>query len=531
LLVSFNVGGTALFGTDYTQSGADSFTATSGTVTIPAGSTTATVTIDPTTDSTVEPDATVSLTVTGGTGYTLGTPPAASGMIEDDDPDPDGIPAAEEEGPAGDDPNYDGNADGTPDAQQDNVASLHSTTDDYVTVACPEGMVLSDISAIASPSPTDMPQGVDASCGFFDFQVTNLTAGGAVVVDIYVPDGSMVNSYYKYGPTPDNPTPHWYEFGFDGTTGAVVEGNVVHLHLVDGLRGDEDLTANGVIVEPGAPAEVNHPPDIDLADAMTTLAENTNTDSRIKAADIVVTDDALGTNVLSLSGADAGLFEIDGSVLYLKAGAALDHETNPQLDVTVAVDDTGVGSSPDATISLSMTVTDANEQPSGPACGSPVAGATAVILTPTLESSAFSDPDAGDTHAATQWQVDNNSDFAGPVWDYIDTDADKTHQAVPSGSLSYSTTYYWRMRYQDSQGAWSEWSESRSFTVDRYSPVYRFWKPADNTHFYTITESEKQKLIDSYSHICTYEGVAYYAYVVPVHGKPRKNLFEAVILE
>jgi hypothetical protein len=41
-------------------------------------------------------------------------------------------------------------------------------------------------------------------------------------------------------------------------------------------------------------------------------------------ADIVVTDDALGTNILSLSGDDASLFEIDGTELYLVAGAALD---------------------------------------------------------------------------------------------------------------------------------------------------------------------------------------------------------------
>ena len=45
----------------------------------------------------------------------------------------------------------------------------------------------------------------------------------------------------------------------------------------------------------------------------------------------MVTDDALGTNVLSLSGADAALFEIDGSVLYLKAGAVLDYETTPAI--------------------------------------------------------------------------------------------------------------------------------------------------------------------------------------------------------
>jgi len=108
---------------------------------------------------------------------------------------------------------------------------------------------------------------------------------------------------------------------------------------------------------------------------------------------------------------------------------------------------------------------------------------------------------------------DDNSDFSSPVWDYADTDSDKTSQAVPSARLSYSTTYYWRVRYQDSHGLWSEWSDGRSFTVDRYSPVYRFWKASDNTHFFTIKESEKQKLIDNYSHIYTFEGVAYYAYV------------------
>ena len=69
ITVSFNVGGTATFNTDYTQSGAATFTASSGTVTIPTGSLTATVTIDPTADTSVEPNETVILTVTSGTGY------------------------------------------------------------------------------------------------------------------------------------------------------------------------------------------------------------------------------------------------------------------------------------------------------------------------------------------------------------------------------------------------------------------------------------------------------------------------------
>ncbi|OHB65643.1 MAG: hypothetical protein A2Y76_04445 [Planctomycetes bacterium RBG_13_60_9] len=155
----------------------------------------------------------------------------------------------------------------------------------------------------------------------------------------------------------------------------------------------------------------------------------------------------------------------------------------------------------------------ANRPPYAPQGTYPANGTVGELLTPTLQSSVFSDPDPGNVHGASQWQVDDDSDFSSPVWDEQDTDSDKTSQAVPSAKLSYSTAYYWRVRYQDNHGLWSEWSDPRVFTVDRYSPVYRFWKPADNTHFYTIEESEKDKLIRDYSHIYTFEGPAYYAYV------------------
>ena len=55
---------------------------------------------------------------------------------------------------------------------------------------------------------------------------------------------------FKYGPTPDNSEAHWYEYLYDGETGAEINGNVVTLHLVDGKRGDSDLVVNGAIVDP-----------------------------------------------------------------------------------------------------------------------------------------------------------------------------------------------------------------------------------------------------------------------------------------
>ncbi len=91
-----------------------------------------------------------------------------------------------------------------------------------------------------------------------------------------------------------------------------------------------------------------------LQNVVTTLPENTNTTSSIKVADIVVIDDALGTNTLGLIGADAAMFQIVGNGLYLNAGSILNFEVQSQLDVTVTVDDLTVGNSPDATVPYSL---------------------------------------------------------------------------------------------------------------------------------------------------------------------------------
>jgi hypothetical protein len=43
-------------------------------------------------------------------------------------------------------------------------------------------------------------------------------------------------------------------------------------------------------------------------------------------------------------------------------------------------------------------------------------------------------------------------------------------------------------------------------------PVYRFWSAVAGYHFYTVSEVERDKLIDDYPDAWTYEGVAWYAY-------------------
>lgn len=88
LTVSFTVGGSATFGTDYTVAGAASFTATSGTVAFAPGSATATVTLTPTADGLVEANEDATLTITDAVGYNVGTPATDTATITNDDAAP-----------------------------------------------------------------------------------------------------------------------------------------------------------------------------------------------------------------------------------------------------------------------------------------------------------------------------------------------------------------------------------------------------------------------------------------------------------
>ncbi|MEG4070956.1 FG-GAP-like repeat-containing protein, partial [Microcoleus sp. Pol11C2] len=77
--VAYTVGGTATNGTDYTT--------LSGTVTIPAGQTTATINVVPTDDAIVDPNETVTITLIDGAAYNLAAAPnnTASRTITDND--------------------------------------------------------------------------------------------------------------------------------------------------------------------------------------------------------------------------------------------------------------------------------------------------------------------------------------------------------------------------------------------------------------------------------------------------------------
>jgi hypothetical protein len=111
-------------------------------------------------------------------------------------------------------------------------------------------------------------------------------------------------------------------------------------------------------------ADINEPPTIvNFANTVASIGEDASTDARIKVADIVVTDDAIGANALFLVGDDADSFELDGTELFLKAGVSLDFESKQSYSVAIEVDDSDVGTSPDLTsATFTVQVTDVSPE-------------------------------------------------------------------------------------------------------------------------------------------------------------------------
>ncbi|MBW2171864.1 MAG: hypothetical protein JRF69_07775, partial [Deltaproteobacteria bacterium] len=175
------------------------------------------------------------------------------------DEDGDGVPSGYEMGPDGD-PTYDGNNDGYPDWMQGNVSSFPTVDGgNYVTIECPDPSFFTGAGAAPNPSPGNTPPGITFPFGFFSFIINNLPTGGATTVTIHL-SGSAPADYWKYGRTPADPANHWYLFAKEedaegNVTGAEnISATTIRLYFVDGKRGDNDLTANGTVIDPGAPA-------------------------------------------------------------------------------------------------------------------------------------------------------------------------------------------------------------------------------------------------------------------------------------
>ena len=149
-----------------------------------------------------------------------------------------------------------------------NVVQLADTIHGgIVTLTSPVGTTLT--ASLGDPGyfdPNDSTTNYDFPIQAIRFQISGIAPRTAQLT-IAPPAGHDWTHYLKYGPTPADPSVHWYNFLYqlatDGdsadTTGTefLPNGQVV-LHLVDGGRGDDDLTPDGVInaLNGGGPALV-----------------------------------------------------------------------------------------------------------------------------------------------------------------------------------------------------------------------------------------------------------------------------------
>jgi len=170
----------------------------------------------------------------------------------DTDQDGDGVPDQIEKSAPHD---GDGNQDGVPDYTQNHVVSLLDAVGrEFITMEAQPGTTLENCRAIRSlPDAGAMPVDYDAKWGYFDFTISNIDDGGMTWLTIHLPENAQPTAYMNFGPTPDNPHDHWYPFRYDGITGAELNGSSITLYFADADRGDNILTPDQKIVDPGGP--------------------------------------------------------------------------------------------------------------------------------------------------------------------------------------------------------------------------------------------------------------------------------------
>jgi len=208
-------------------------------------------------------------------------------------------------------PRGDGNNDGIEDYFQPNVATFSTALvgGDVITMEVGGGLSLFNVHRFGGHLPADQPPNAQFPLGFFSFQITGLLPSGRAQVTIWLPPGMMLNGYYKFSfpgwrtvagsdpPLYATGNDGWYDFGFDGRTGAVITPSSIVLFLEDNARGDADHAADGVITDPGGPALITSAPRV------TSVVINDGSAQRSKVNSLTVTFDTLVT-------VDPGAFEL-----------------------------------------------------------------------------------------------------------------------------------------------------------------------------------------------------------------------------
>jgi VCBS repeat protein/putative Ig domain-containing protein/fibronectin type III domain protein/exosortase sorting signal-containing protein len=113
----------------------------------------------------------------------------------------------------------------------------------------------------AGTAPAEFPHGL------LDFVLVGCTPGATMAFTVTYPAALPAGTrYWKYGPTASNTAPHWYQLA------ATITGNTATFSIVDGGMGDDDLAANGTVVDQGGPGLPPVPPELRQVPTLSTWA-------------------------------------------------------------------------------------------------------------------------------------------------------------------------------------------------------------------------------------------------------------------
>ncbi len=113
---------------------------------------------------------------------------------------------------------------------------------------------------------------------------------------------------------------------------------------------------------------VNQPASLSYTALISSIPEHQTLTSPLRVGTVNVTDDGIGTNMITLAGPDAALFGLDANNnLSLKSGLSIDFSVQTQFKVTVLLDDPAIAGSPDSRRTLIVSVQDLNEAPTATA--------------------------------------------------------------------------------------------------------------------------------------------------------------------
>jgi Bacterial Ig domain len=315
-----------------------------------------------------------------------------------------------------------------------------------IDVQASPGTMLERADLVTPPAPP--PPGLGLLYDrMFNLVINGMSPGGGATVTLTYPHPLPSDvTYLKYGRRDDNPftfddesQPQWYEFRYDPATGTGAEfvGNQIILHFVDGLRGDGDRLANGVILDPGGPAFT---PPIATADAYVVdedhllgppapgvLANDTNLTGNPLAA-ILVTDVVHGTLDLQSDGS----FSYEPDADFYGTDSFTYKATTSGLESAIAV--------------VTITINPVNDPPVASAAGPP-GGLRGKTLTFTVGAT---DVEPEDQTAGFSYHIDWNGDGTvdqvvhGPSGTQVD------HIFTQAGSFAV------RISAADQQGAYSD---------------------------------------------------------------------------